>query len=132
MKKFNKFILNPIFSNDLRYNFYFLNRIEYKLIRRSIFMCWQNCLSIASFLSVQKNVVDQPQVVGFAAMSNPTKIKEKIQYKIGKTVIKQNNLILNLIRKQNTIQNLLDINLFNGEQYKNIFYKVELIKNNKY
>ena len=27
MKKFNKFILNPIFSNDLRYNFYFLNRI---------------------------------------------------------------------------------------------------------
>ena len=58
MKKFNKFILNPIFSNDLRYNFYFLNRIEYKLIRRSIFLCWQNCLSIASFLAVQKNVVD--------------------------------------------------------------------------
>ena len=49
----------------------------YKLIRRSIFLCWQNCLSIASFLSVQKNVVDQPQVVGFAAMSNPTKIKKK-------------------------------------------------------
>ena len=69
--------INLIFSNNLKCNFRFLNRIWHELIHWSIFSVLVKLSEHSEFFVSAEKYRRLAMVVGFAAMSNPTEIKIK-------------------------------------------------------